>query len=313
MSFIEENEVKTVEPVTEIDEAVDSAEAVEDTAKKEVSSRWIEDEASEKTEVSETSEKKKAPFIQAPVIISMCLVIVSLLAFFAYRIFWIAEPEGVLWTWSSETDDVNWYYEFKDDNVFKAYVGSFEVTANYSKDKSNEEVNKLMVSANVPYASSMGCVFFGSEINYTITGSRIGGSQEMTITYPDDPEGQEFVLKQTDKRDSDLELPDDFTEDKDLTGEWINTYSTADAKQTIVFGDDGSMILAESYTFSDGSFTEIRRNCTYTVDNNEINITWVSEEPVVHHSTYEIKDGVLNLDGATYYRADGASTPDQAE
>ncbi len=288
MNHTDETEVKVTEPLS-----------VSET------SRWIEEEEPE-------APKKKHPYIQIPVIISLCLVAASLLAFFAYKIFWIAEPEGVTWVWSSETDNVNWYFEFQDENVFKAYIGSFEITANYTKDKSDSDVNKLLVSADVPYAQSVGCIFFGAEINYKISGSRVAGSQEMVITYPDDPEGQEFVLTQTEKSESGLALPEDFTADEELTGEWVNIYSTDDAKQTIIFNDDGSMILSEAYEFANGNYTEIRRNCTYTVENNELNITWIAEDTVVHQSEYVIKDGILTLDGASYYRADrDTATPDQ--
>ncbi len=307
MSNIEETEVKVTETVAESEEPRAAA-------------RWIEDHeddpgvsfAEEEDTTVEEAPKKKRPLLQVPVIISICLVVFSLLAFFAYQLFWIAEPEGVTWVWSSETDNVNWYYEFKDGKVFKAYVGSFEVTANYTKEK-NDEVNKLMVSADVPYAQSLGCIFFSNELNYTVKGSRLFGSQEMTLVYPEDPEAQEFVLTQAKEREPALELPDDFTEDKELTGEWLNIYSTDDAKQTIIFNEDGSMSLSESYEFSNGNFTEIRRNCTYTVADNEINITWKAEEPVVHNSEYVIKDGLLYLDGAAYYRAGSQpSTPDQS-
>ncbi|MBQ7218367.1 MAG: hypothetical protein IJS27_02585 [Ruminococcus sp.] len=301
MNTIEETEVKVTDPVTE----------AEVEGKPSMAARWIEEDTPEQPE----KPKKKGPFIQVPVIISLCLVVVSLLAFFAYKIFWIAEPEGVTWVWSSETDNVKWYFEFKDDNIFKAHIGSFEVTSNYVKDKSDDSVSKMTVSADVPFirSQSLGCIFFGAEMKYNVTGSRIAGNQEMTITYTDDPEQQEFVLTQTNEKEEPLELPDDFTEDKDLTGEWINIYSTDDAKQTMTFNDDGSMVLSEVYTFSNGNLTEIRRNCTYTIFDNEINITWRAEDTVVHSADYVIKDGMLTLDGATYYRADSAATPDQSK
>lgn len=301
MNTIEETEVKVTDPVTE----------TEVEGKPSMAERWIEEDTPEQPE----KPKEKGPFIQVPVIISLCLVVVSLLAFFAYKIFWIAEPEGVTWVWSSETDNVKWYFEFKDDNVFKAHIGSFEVTSNYVKDKSDDSVSKMTVSADVPFirSQSLGCIFFGAEMKYNVTGSRIAGNQEMTITYTDDPEQQEFVLTQTNEKEEPLELPDDFTEDKDLTGEWINIYSTDDAKQTMTFNDDGSMVLSEVYTFSNGNLTEIRRNCTYTISDNEINITWRAEDTVVHSADYVIKDGMLTLDGATYYRADSAATPDQSK
>lgn len=301
MNIQEETEVK-------VSEAIADSEVEKKTA---AAARWIEEDQPE--EPAKSLKKKKGPFIQIPVIISLCLVVVSLLAFFAYKIFWIAEPEGVTWVWSSDTDNVNWYFEFKDDNVFKAHIGSFEVTSNYVKDKSDDSVSKMTVSADVPFirSQSLGCIFFGAEMQYKVTGSRIGGNQEMTITYTDDPEQQEFVLKQTNEKEPPLELPDEFTEDKDLTGEWINIYSTEDAKQTMTFNDDGSMVLNEVYTFQNGNLTEIRRNCTYTVSDSEINITWKAEDTVVHNAEYVIKDGILSLDGASYYRADSAATSDQ--
>lgn len=306
MNQIDETEVKITESV---DEAGEIAEESLPIKEKETETSLAADESK-----AEETAPKKRPLLQVPVLISLGLVILSLLAFFAYKIFWIAEPEGVTWVWSSETDNVKWYYEFEKDDVFKAYVGSFEITANYSKDKSDDAVSKLTISADVPYAQSLGCIFFGNEIDYKITGSRLAGSQEMTITYPDDPEGQEFVLTQTKERGEELELPEDFKEDEALTGEWINIYSTDDAKQTIVFNDDGSMSLSEAYRFSNGNFSEIRRNCTYTVSDNELNITWIAGETVVHHSDYVIKDGVLYMDGAAYYRADSEkATPDEAE
>lgn len=328
MSNTEENEVLVTEPVPEdenaqrkprfIEEAEEaSVESPDETEEIEEVSEALENEIDDETEPASEApvkKKKKRPFIQVPVIISICLVAASLLAYLSYHLLWITEPEGVTWVWASETDNVNWYYEFKDDNVFKAYVGSFEVTASYEKDKSEEAVNKLMVTSGIPYAQSLGCIFFSAEMKYNINGLRISGGQEMTISYTDDPEQQEYVLKQTDYQQPTLELPDDFKEDKDLTGEWINIYSTADAKQTIQFNDDGSMVLCETYNYSDESFSEIRRNCTYTVADNEIDITWEAEEAVVHHSEYKIADGILAMDGAYYYReGNHPATPDETK
>ena len=78
--------------------------------------------------------------------------------------------------------------------------------------------------------------------------------------------------------------------------------------------DDGSMSLVIRYALSGDSFFEICRNCTYTVDKNEINITWITNDPVVHHTEYSIKDGMLEIDGAYFYRAgNNPATPDQVK
>ena len=317
MSYLEENEVKVTEPAVEPETEPETDPITQEETAEAVITEADTTESVSSTEyaAADTKKKKKRPFIQVPVIISMCLVVFSLLAFFAYKIIWITEPEGTIWVWSSETDNINWYFEFKDNNVFKAYVGSFEITANYSKDKSEGNPATLMVSSDMPYTQSIGCIFFGNDIHYTVKGSRLFGNQEMIITYPADPEGQEFVLTQVKELEPDLELPEDFTGDDALTGEWVNVYSSDQMKQTIVFNSDGSMELSEIYDYSGGNYSEFCRHCTYTVmkDESAINITWRAEDTVVHHSEYSIEDGILMLDGAAYYRAGNhPATPDQA-
>ncbi|MBR1533856.1 MAG: hypothetical protein IJ639_05805 [Ruminococcus sp.] len=299
MNQTDEKAVKTAESLTE------------DTEKAAARSRWIDDEEA----VTETTRKKK-PYIQIPVIISLCLVVASLLAFFAFKYIFIAEPEGVVWKWHSDSDDIDYYFEFTDDNDFKAYFGSFEVTAAYDKDKSDSSINKLIISDPSMSMQGIGCFTFGEELSYTISGYRIAGDQELTISFPSDPTKEDIVLTQSDKWECPIELPDDFTEDEELTGEWINVFSSDNAKQTFEFNDDGSMTLAETYTFSGGQRAEIRRYCSYTVEKNEaneINITWIGKEPVVHHTEYVIKDGILYLDGSYFYRADNnPATPDES-
>lgn len=278
------------------------------STEKRTASRWIEED-----EKTPETPKKKSPYIQIPVIIAICIFAASLLAFFAYKYIFIAEPEGVTWTWHSDDEDVDWYFEFKDNNIFKADFGSFEITTNYLKDKNDSSVNKLTFADASLYGQNIGCIFLGTEIDYTISGNRLAGDQKMTLTYPDDEEETEFVLEQTKEKTSPLDLPEDFKEDEKLTGEWVNVFSTDSATQTYIFNDDGSMELTVKYQLDQGHYFEIRRNCTYTVDKNEINITWVNKDPVVHHAEYTIKDGTLLIDGAYFTRPGSKATPDEAK
>ena len=313
MSQTDEKTVSVTDPLSD-DEAIAKAE---NTKEKAVRSRWIEDE-----EPANEKPKKKGPYIQVPVIISLCLVVVSLVAFFSYKYIFMAEPEGVIWGWHSEDDGIDYYYEFKDDDAFKAYFGSFEVTASYAKFKDDPAEKMMVVSDPAMKMQYIGCFMLGEEIHYSITGVRLGDGQEMEIKYPTDETAENILLKQSGKWECPIELPEDFSEDEALTGEWINVYSSDNAKQTLEFNDDGSMTLAETYTFTDGKYTEIRRYCSYTVEKSadqksktdEINITWIGKEPVVHHTEYEIIDGVLCLDGSYFYRADNnPATPDQSQ
>ena len=140
----------------------------------------------------------------------------------------------------------------------------------------------------------------------------------MTLSYAPDITDQEFVLNQSDKWECPLELPEDFVGDDELTGEWINVFSSDNAKQTLTFNDDGSMKLQQAYTFTDGSVTEIIINFTYTVDKtksdaNELNVTWVGgNETQVRNSVYVIQEGILYYDGNYYTRVDNnPATPDE--
>ena len=181
---------------------------------------------------SVTVKTKKKPLLQVPVIISLCLVVVSLLAFFAYKVFWIAEPEGVLWEYESD-EGVTWYFEFKDDNTFKAYVGSsYELTAGYLKDKDGSD-SILTILPTELISSSIGCFPFGIPIDYKISGSRLAGSQEMDISYTDEyyymtggDKDKTYTLKQAKEREEALEPDKDFVEDENLTGVWITKDST---------------------------------------------------------------------------------------
>ena len=220
MNHNDETQVLTDETLEETAEVANSAE-----------SRWIDEDNQPEP------EKKKKPLLQVPVIISICLVAASLLAFLAYRFVFIAEPEGVIWKWHSDSDEMDYYFEFQDNNTFKAYFGSFEITANYTKEKNDNGENTLMISDSSMSVEKIGCFTMGEKMKYDISGLRIGGNQEMTFSSDDD-----IVMKQSDKWVNPLELPEDFKEDEDLTGEWVNVFSSDNAKQTLLFNDDGSHI-----------------------------------------------------------------------
>ena len=73
MNHNDETQVLTDETLEETAEVANSAE-----------SRWIDEDNQPEP------EKKKKPLLQVPVIISICLVAASLLAFLAYRFVFIA-------------------------------------------------------------------------------------------------------------------------------------------------------------------------------------------------------------------------------
>lgn len=288
-------------------------------------SRWIEEEEA-KTEIDtedknndilrdiedleEKPKKKKSTYLQIPVIISICLVIASLLGYFTYKSVLIKEPEGVIWEWVSD-DDTVWYYEFKEDNIVKIYSASYEITSDYIKDKDSGKTNKL--SLPFPTQLQLGCFVLDEEIDYSVSGIRIAGDQRMTISYSISGEDHEYELSQVSERENVLDLPEDFSADEDLLGEWTNYASSNGVQYTLAFYDDGSCKLNTIYDFDDGTHTEICRNNIYTVDSGELHITYMTDDTNVESYQYSVKDDILYLDGTPiYYRTDSSpSTPDQ--
>lgn len=304
MKNTEDITVKTDE--SPVDENV--TEEIEKAEEKTVRSRWIEDE-----EKSPAQPEKKKPFLQVPVIISLCIVAASLLAFFTYKFIFITEPEGVIWKYESESDGMDYYFEFKDGNVFKANFGSFEITTNYTKNTEDDGAKTLTIIDPSMSLEKIGCFTFGEKVKYDISGLRITSNQQMTLTGKGEDE-EPVVLNQSEPWECPLDTPEDFKEDENLTGEWVNVFSSDSAKQTLEFNDDGSLTLTATYKFSGGQFTEITRYCTYTVEKNEINIIWYGKDKVVHNTQYSIKDGILQLEGSYFYRAgNNPATPDQAQ
>lgn len=298
--------MKNSEEVTiKNDESVIDEEVKEE--KETASSRWIEDDEKK----PEASGKKK-PFIQIPVIISICIVAASLLAFFAYKYIFITEPEGVIWSYESESDGIEYYFEFNDGKTFKANFGSFEVTTSYSKSTEDDGAGTLTITDPSMNMEKIGCFTLGEKVKYDISGLRISGNQKMALSFKGN-DSEKIVLNQSGAWECPLEAPENFKEDENLTGLWINVFSSDNAKQTLEFNDDGTMTLTATYKYAGGQYTEITRYCTYTVEKNEINITWVGKEPVVHNTEFAIKDGVLYLEGSYFYRSDNhPATPDQA-
>ena len=77
------------------------------STEKRAASRWIEEDE----KIPETP-KKKSPYIQIPVIIAICIFAASLLAFFAYKYIFIAEPEDAI-SFSDEAPMTYAYYQAK--------------------------------------------------------------------------------------------------------------------------------------------------------------------------------------------------------
>ncbi len=241
--------------------------------------------------IEEQEEQKKRFPLQIPVIVAACILVVALLGYFLFTGFILKEPEGV--TWSTEVDGATYYFEFKNNNVFKAYVGSVEIDSTYQKTKSDSG-NTLTVGTNV------GNFYSGSPATYKITGSRILGNQVMEYSYG---EGYDFSVKQASRKEVNLDLPKDFVPDNDIIGTWVFRYYGYDIYK-VTFNDNGSMKLQ---MIQDG----ITYNGTYTIDGDNINFTYYVSDSVAAPLQYSVNGDTLTFLGATFVREGSEATVDQ--
>ena len=284
------------ETVTEAENeaSVDEAVSADDTAASENTLEETETPESAETVAVEEQPKKKKGFLQIPVIISICIVVAALLGYFIFTAFFLKEPEGV--TWMTEMDGTPYYFEFKNDGVFSAYVGSVEINSTYQKAKT-EDGNTLTVGANVGY-------FYGNApATYTITGSRILGNQKLSCSYGEE---YSFELSQGKREKAPLDLPKDFTPDKDLLGTWVFKYYGYDIFK-VTFNDDGSMALEQ---VQDG----VKYNGIYTLEDSTVNFTYYVADNQVTQLDYKVDGDSLTFMGYNFVREGSAlaeATPDQ--
>ena len=238
-------------------------------------------------------KKKKKSFIQLPVIISLCIVLLSIIGYFTYSFFFLREPEGV--TWANDYDGVTYYFEFQEGGVFKAYVGSVELTSTYEKVTDNDK-NYIIVNADA------GDFYSGKQASYEITGSRILNNQEFKLSYEDDDKS--FSLTQAKERVTPLELPAEFTPDEKLSDTWVFTYYGYEYC-TVIFGEDGSM----SISYPQNGITY---NGTYTVEEGKVNFTYYIDDYIVQPIEYTIDGDTLTFMDMPFVRASSLATANEA-
>ena len=298
---IVENPAEESEAATESIEETETiaeeiAEPVEEPVEEAVDEPAPEAELAAVSEASAepaAQPKKKRPFIQIPVIISLCIVLLAVIGYFVFTMFFLREPEGVIWM--TKYDDVPYYFEFRDDNVFKSYVGSVELTGTYEKVK-KDDTSYLVVNADA------GDFMNGQSATYEITGSRVLCNQVLSCSYG---EGSTFSFNQVAKRDDPLALPEEFTADEALLGDWVFSFYGYEYC-VVTFNDNGSMMI--NYPQNGVTY-----NGTYSIEDGKVNFTYYVTDYLVEQIEYTINGDNLTFMQMQFVRkGSDAATPDQA-
>ena len=192
-------------------------------------------------------------------------------------------------------DEIPYYFEFRDDNVFKSYVGSVELTGTYEKVKEGES-SYLVVNADA------GDFLSGQQASYEITGSRVLCNQVLSCSYG---EGSAFSFNQVAKRDNPLELPENFVADESLLGDWIFTFYGYEYC-VVAFNDNGSMTIGYPQN-------GVTYNGTYSIEDGKVNFTYYVNDYLVEQIEYAVDGDNLTFMNMSFVRkGSDAVTPDQA-
>ena len=301
----ETSESSTEEATTdeELKEKDAEAAAEEENKKDDAEAAAAEDVSPAETseEPAEQKKKKKAPFIQIPVIISIGIVLVALIGYFVYSSFFMHKIEGIIW--SLEEGDMTYYLEFSEDGICKLTYGAVEETCHYENSNVSGE-NAVCLAYDFMY------LYAGYDVKYEITGSRILGNQEITFSYGEDT--LEFTMKEVKEKVKPLELPTDFKADEGLLGEWSNSH-TDGIEEYLRFNDDGSMengLIVGSA--EDKSYHTLNYYGTYTVTDGTINFTYYIDHSDVVLIDYKLDGDHLTFNNYEFVRVKNDATPDEA-
>lgn len=263
--------------------------------------------------VADAPKKRKKHLIQTPVWIALGIVLLAGIGYFVYSAFFLHLPQNIIW--SETTDDITYYYEFSDNNMFTIRYASYEESVSCEE---LTEGNKNVMRLYYPDGTF--------DYQYSITGSRILKNQKMVLTNRDNVDV--IHCDEVQSRTSVLELPTQVNTDSKLLGEWEFVY-TPTISYHLWFNADGSMRYEIRYQYQDQTNPEITRtytdarNLTYTIADGNINYTIATvaedektEKPKIKYDvvpeSYTIDGDTLEFLKAQFTRVNNDATQDEA-
>lgn len=237
--------------------------------------------------VSETKTvvRKKKRLIMPTVIVSAGILLATVVVAVVYLLFfdtsvvgtYIIEPEttGEEVTTQSE-DQVKSYFIFKEDGTLIQRYGSYEYLGTY---QTSSEDGQSKIYLSIP-GNGVDVTY-----NYKIEGNKLTGAK---LVWSDDI-GNSVTLAPATYSEVEVEDIEDAKVDEGLVGKWEDTLG-----QGIVytFNDDNTLIM---------SGESINIYCKYSASDGLITVKFVVDEVTETSMPYEIKDGVVYLNGVEFY------------
>lgn len=247
----------------------------------------------------EQSYAKKS-FVQAPVIISLVIVLLIALGFLVFKVFFDTSIVGD-WTvkstatadevGSSDDDSIKSYYCFENNGVASVCLGSMRMVGTYSLDTSEEGTRTVTVS--VPSALE-------GTFEYDVTGNAFTGR---TLVLTDTYYGQSVELASDKRIIPEVEPFDDFKPNEKLCDKWVFNDAYYGTSAEYEFNDDGTFLFSEADSF----YLE----GVYTYTDDSITLKYYSTDVATTELSYEFVDSTIVINGLQYTKASQA-TADQS-
>ena len=300
------DELKDLTPEEKPEEiSADDAETPQTTESDITDSTPDSEESSESEKAP--SVKKKGPFIQIPVLISLAIVLLSAIGYFVYSAYFLHLPQEIIW--KEEKDGITHYYEFSDDNIFTDTWAMYEMTLSYEElNEGGKDVIRIYFPDGV------------KDYEWSMTGSRLKKNQTLTLS---DTDGNPYIhCEQVEAKTSEIDLPSEVQLDSQLTGEW-ECYFDNGQHDRLIFHPDGLMQEVIDSKIYDGRIYQLTFNLTYTTSNGYVFFTYAPEvdddatgekkiEYINDNTAYQIEKGYLIIFRNVYSRVASPATPDEA-
>lgn len=246
-----------------------------------------------------TTAKKKGT-IHKPIIIAGIIVVAAVLAFLVYYFFFhttIVNAGNSAWEFKA-TDGYTYYYTFSKDGKSIMSLGSIDFVGEYQISKeevaSGEECNVITISQY--YGEITG------SYSFKIEGSKITGSQVLTLTPLNGNGTGELVLKQSSKPSlqSLIKKNSDAKIDENIIGDWVYTFEDYGLNYSFSFTKDGIMTINQ--------YDSIIYNGFYSAENGKISYTFFTTEENTQDIDYSCDGNTLNILDLVCTRANAATS-----
>lgn len=272
----------------------------------------------------EAAEAPKKKLLMKPIVISIAIVVIAVVAALAVNLFFNSGIEGT-WHYSrtvSVMDDgatsdepssitIDYYFDFGSDGTLTETIGTVTSKGTYETHKTEDGKAVMTVTLTDPVTSGN---FYDGELLIT-TGGNIFTGRKLTLTSTED-ETVSIELVRENYTAPEIPREGEFTPSEELTGTWV--YDVSPYYLTYEFRSDGTAVyhqvapVMNYYTYTMSDF-DITMSGIYDYTSDTITMSYYFTQMSSQDIQYTVKDkNTLIINNFEFVRQ-GTSTADSAE